>query len=593
MTKLAFKSKPISVTTFNEFLSISKMTKSHMWLCCIMVFISFVSCKEEAPNADMIVTSSNIYTGSNAEGDAIVIKDEKIIFIGSLEEASEYEGESTEVIDAQGAFVMPGLIEGHGHFSGLGQFLMNLNFLRSKSWDEIVSKVEEKVAQSEPGEWIIGRGWHQEKWIDPVEDHVHGYPKHFDLSLISPDNPVLLVHASGHGVFANEKAMELAGVQKETPNPTGGEIVRDNSGSAIGMFEERAASIIYGVYQEYLEGLSQEEQIENWYKGIELAQDECFKKGITSFQDAGSHFDEIIAYKELAESNKMRIRLWAMLRESSADMSKGIEDYKAYRLGKDRFTCMAIKSELDGALGSFGAWLLEPYDDKEDFYGQNTTTLEEMTAKAQIAFDNGMQFCVHGIGDRANRETLNIFEDFIEQKPGEELRWRIEHSQHLHPDDIPRFKELGVIAAMQAIHCTSDAPFVEKRLGAKRAKEGAYNWRALLDSGAIVNNGTDAPVEDVDAFESLYASVTRKRVDSGLEFFPENSMSREEALHSYTLANAYSAFEEDIKGSLEVGKLGDITIVSKNFLTCTDEEILETDILYTIVGGKVMYKKEG
>ena len=233
----------------------------------------------------MIIYSDQIYTGTDDDSpQAVIIKDGVISALTDKAASEAYVGVQTEIIDAQGSFVMPGLIEGHGHFSGLGEFLMNLNFLKAKSWDEIVGMVAEKVEQSEPGEWIIGRGWHQEKWMEPVEDHVHGYPKHFDLSAISPNNPVLLDHASGHGIFVNQKAMELAGINAETPNPAGGRIVRDESGQAIGVFEENAEDIIKHFYHEYLETLSEEDRLNQWYEGIELAQDECFKKGITSFQ---------------------------------------------------------------------------------------------------------------------------------------------------------------------------------------------------------------------------------------------------------------------------------------------------------------------
>ena len=539
----------------------------------------------------MIIYSDQIYTGTEDDSaQAVIITDGVISALTDRAASEPYVGTQTEIIDAQGSFVMSGLIEGHGHFSGLGEFLMNLNFLKAKSWDEIVGMVAEKVEQSEPGEWIIGRGWHQEKWMEPVEDHVHGYPKHFDLSAISPNNPVLLDHASGHGIFVNQKAMELAGINAETPNPAGGRIVRDENGQAIGVFEENAEDIIKHFYHEYLETLSEQARIDQWHKGIELAQDECFKKGITSFQDAGSHFQEVDRYKALAEDGNMRIRLWAMIREPLKDLPNDLSDYRMIGVGNDHFTCRSLKVSLDGALGSFGAWLLESYSDKADFYGQNTTSIEDITNMGRIALDNNMQFCVHAIGDRANRETLDIIEKLAPNK-SDDLRWRIEHSQHLHPDDIARFGQLGAIASMQGIHCTSDAPYVEKRLGRQRAQEGAYNWRALIDSGAIVTNGTDAPVEDIDPIESFYASVTRKRADNGMEFFTENKMTRAEAIKSYTYNNAYAAFEEDLKGTIEVGKLADFTILSENWLTCSDEAILNTQVKYTIVGGQVMYKQ--
>jgi predicted amidohydrolase YtcJ len=259
-------------------------------------------------------------------------------------------------------------------------------------------------------------------------------------------------------------------------------------------------------------------------------------------------------------------------------------------VGNHFFTSRAIKGYLDGALGSFGAWLLDSYDDKPDFHGQNVTPLNEMEDIAKLAAKHDLQFCVHAIGDRGNREMLDLYEKIFKANPDKsDFRWRIEHSQHIDPVDIPRFSQLGVIAAMQAIHCTSDAPFVIKRLGVKRAREGAYPWRSLLDAGAIVTNGTDAPVEDVNPIDSYYASVTRKKTHSGMAFFPEQSMTREEALKSYTLSNAYAAFEDKDKGSLEVGKLADVTVLSKNLLTCSDKEILDTKVLYTIIGAKVKY----
>ncbi len=260
--------------------------------------------------------------------------------------------------------------------------------------------------------------------------------------------------------------------------------------------------------------------------------------------------------------------------------------------GNHYFTCKAIKSAVDGALGSFGAWLLKSYRDKQNFHGQNTVPIDEVEKIAQLAWEHDMQLCVHAIGDRANREVLDIFEATFKTDPSrKDHRWRIEHAQHLDTADIPRFRDLGVIASMQGIHCTSDAPFVVKRLGEERARYGAYPWRSLIDAGVVVTNGTDAPVEDVDPIESFYASVTRRRPDTGLEFFPEQAMTREEAIHSYTLACAFAAFEEKDKGSLEEGKLADIVVLSKDLANCTDEEILQTEVLMTIVGGEVKYKK--
>lgn len=572
--------------------------KIHSIVLSFFLLLLF-SCGEqtetETEYADTIITGGNVYTVNKDQpkAEAIAIKDGIILAIGALEDISGFKSDKTEEIKLNGEFVMPGFIEGHGHFSGLGGSLINLNFLKSKNWNEIVSQVAEKVKSSKEGEWIIGRGWHQEKWDERLEREILGYPYHDKLSEISPDNPVLLFHASGHSLFANKKAMDAAGISPETPNPEGGEIVRDGQGEAIGVFEETAMGLLYDVYGEYYESLNEAETLALWQKKIELAQKECLSNGITSFQDAGSSYWEIGKYKEMAEKGAFDLRLWAMLRHSYDEMKDNMDGFPMVNVGNGYFTSRAIKSEIDGALGSYGAWLLASYHDKPNFMGQNTTPVDEVQNIANLALDHGMQLCVHAIGDRGNHEILNMMESVFEKNPGKkDLRWRMEHAQHLDPTDIPRFKQLGVIASMQGVHCTSDAPFVEKRLGPERAKHGAYAWRSLIDSGAVVTNGTDAPVEDVNPLESFYASVTRKRVDSGFEFYNEQAMTRQEAIYSYTMACAYAAFEENEKGSLEKGKFADIVVLSKDLINCTDEEILEAEVQMTIVGGKIKFQKD-
>ncbi|WP_282775683.1 amidohydrolase [Phaeodactylibacter xiamenensis] len=543
--------------------------------------------------ADTLIINGNIYTVDTLlpGAEAVALRGGRIIDVGSTADLMALRGDSTEVIDLQGRFMMPGFIEGHGHFSGLGYSLINLNFLHTSSWEEIVQMVAEAAAQAEPGEWIVGRGWHQEKWTETPSPSVLGYPYHDALSAVSADNPVMLRHASGHSLFANAKAMELAGVTAETPDPSGGEVVRDSRGKAIGVFEERAMSLINAAYDDYRAGLSEEAKTEEWYRAIELAEEECLKKGVTSFQDAGSKYFELERYEQMAEDGELDLRLWAMVRHSYDEMKDNLDGYPKIDIGNHYFTCRAIKSEVDGALGAFGAWLLRAYNDKKGFTGQNTTPIPEVKNIAQLAMDNDMQMCVHAIGDRANRVVLNIYEEQFSANPEKEnLRWRIEHAQHLDTADIPRFREMGIIASMQGIHCTSDAPFVEKRLGRERSRLGAYPWRSLLDEGVIIANGTDAPVEDVDPLLSFYASVTRKRADNGFEFFPEQRMTREEAIHSYTLGNAYAGFEEDFKGSVTKGKAADFVVLSHDLVNCTDEAILESKVLMTMVDGEVRYQ---
>lgn len=568
----------------------------------IAIFLLLLSCFLQAcqknEKADLLLLNGNIYTVDEKmpRAQALAIRNGLILQVGTNEEIEKLKDDQTQVIDLQGQFTMPGFIEGHGHFSGMGYSLIDLNFLKSKNWNEIVQAVAEAAKSAKPGEWIIGRGWHQEKWNEALERHVQGYPYHDDLSEVSPHNPVVLRHASGHALMANKAAMDAAGISRETPDPKGGHIVRDASGEAIGVFEERAMEAIAKVHQEYLSTLSPEDRLKRWYQGIELAQQECLRQGVTSFQDAGSSFDEIDRYKKMAEEGKFDIRLWAMVRHSSEELKGKLSGFPILDAGKRHFTCRAIKTELDGALGSYGAWLLAEYNDKPGFTGQNTTPVEEVRAIAALARDHSMQLCVHTIGDRANRELLNLMEELTtaEGKDLKTLRWRSEHAQHIDPQDIPRFAQLGVIASIQGIHCTSDAPFVVKRLGEERARTGAYPWHSLLEAGAVVTNGTDVPVEDIYPLECFYASVTRRRHQSGnagLELFPEQKMTRAQAVYSYTMACAYAAFEDEWKGSLTPGKVADIVVLSNDLLTCPDEDILKTQVVMTLVGGAVKYRK--
>jgi predicted amidohydrolase YtcJ len=569
------------------------MTK-HLLLLTLL-FLSFTSCNNDTkPIADVIYSNGNIWTVNEKQPkvSAVAVKDGKIIGLGSSEAVEQFKSDQTKIINLNGKFMMPGFIEGHGHFLGFGNSLLKLNFLDSKSWDEIVQMVAKAAQELPEGTWIEGRGWHQEKWSEGLlVNNVLGYPFHDELSALTPNHPVILRHASGHALFANKAAMDVAGVTSETVSPLGGEIVRDPNGRAIGVFEERAMGIISNAFQNYKAGFSKEELKEEWLRAIEQAELGCLESGVTSFQDAGTYFYDMEGYVERAKAGDMRVRLYSMLRHSAAEMTPILNDYPIVGLGNDFFTCRAIKTEVDGALGAFGAWLLQPYNDKDGFHGQNTTSIDEVRAIAALAEKHDMQLCVHAIGDRANKEVLNIMENSFGESSGKAFRWRIEHAQHLDTADIPRFRDMGIIASMQGIHCTSDAPFVESRLGQTRAKYGAYPWRTLLDNGVVIANGTDVPVEKIDPIACFYASVTRKRSDNGFEFYPEQRMSRAEAIYSYTLGNAFAAFEEDIKGSIEEGKYADFVVLSKDLVECKDDEILDTQVLQTIINGQVVYSK--
>ena len=411
------------------------------------------------------------------------------------------------------------------------------------------------------------------------------------MSKISPDNPVWLEHVSGHSAMANAKAMELAGVTRTTPDPPGGEIIKDSNGNLTGHFRETAQDLVQNVFNEYMANRTPEQIEEERQKEVSMAVRECLENGITTFHDAGISFETVDFYKKLADEGKLGVRLYLMVNEDNDILEQRISDYKLLGYANNFITVRTIKRLMDGALGAHGAWLLEPYTDLETSVGLNTCALDVMKETARIAMENGFQLSTHAIGDRGNRETLDLYEEaFVNFPDKKDLRWRIEHAQHLHPDDISRFGELGVIAAMQGIHCTSDGPWIHKRLGQKRAVEGSYVWQKLMKTGAVISNGTDVPVEDIDPIACFYATFTRELKDGSI-FLPDQRMSRFEALKSYTINNAYAAFEEDIKGSLTPGKLADITVLSKDILTVPQDQIMETEVLYTIIGGKVVYEK--
>jgi predicted amidohydrolase YtcJ len=551
-----------------------------------------------AQPADMVLRGGKIVTLEQAgTTEALAARGGKIVAVGTNQQIQSYIGPSTKVIDLNGRLAVPGLIEGHGHFMGLGASMMELNLRDAQNWDQIVAMVAAAAREAKPGTWILGHGFHQAKWDKPPSPNVLGFPLHASLSQVSPRNPVWLEHASGHAGFANAEAMRLAGIDKDTPDPPGGQILKDGQGNPTGLMNEKAQGLVNQALASYRAKMSPAERQAEAYKQVQLAERECLSKGITTFEDAGSPMATIDMFKELAEQGKLDLRMWVMLRQANADIAPNLKKYYFIGVGDDHLTVRAIKRQIDGALGSRGALMLEPYSDlapdAPNRSGLHTEDPADIRKTAELAIANGFQLCVHAIGDRGNREVLDLYESVFKEHPdknGKQLRWRIEHAQHLNAADIPRFAQLGVIAAMQGVHCTSDGPYVQTRLGYKRAEEGAYVWQKLMKSGAVVGNGTDTPVEDVDPIAGFYASVSRKLKD-GSVFFPDQRMSRMEALRSYTMNNAYAAFEDQIKGSLKTGKLADVTVLSKDILTIPEGEIPSAKVDYTIIGGKVMYQR--
>ena len=545
--------------------------------------------------ADLVLRGGKVATADPALGnaEAIAVNGYQVTAVGSNDEISAYIGPQTEVIELNGRFAMPGFIEGHGHYMGLGRSKQILDLRSVRNWGEIVTKVAGAVDKAQPGEWIFGRGWHQDKWDSVPDDAVDGVPRNDSLNAVSPDNPVRLGHASGHAGFFNEAALQAAGIDDDTPDPAGGTIVRTPDGRATGLMRETAQRLLSEAIGIYQGRLTPEEQDQIDRERVMLAGDEALAHGITSFHDAGSSFETIDFFRELEEEGNLPIRLYVMVRrESNELMDQALPQYKMLPEGNDYLTVRSVKRQIDGALGAHGAWLLEPYADLSDTAGLVLETVEDIEGTAEIVVKHGFQLNTHAIGDRGVRETLDLYERVWQRMEvdGKPLRWRIEHSQHIDPLDVPRFGGLGVIASVQAIHGTSDGPWIPSRLGDERAKSTSQPWRDLFNTGAIVTNGTDVPVEPIDAISSYYASVSRMMIN-GEKFYPEHVMTREEALASYTLNNAIAAFEEDIKGTLTPGKYADIVVLSQDLLTVEEEKIPDTTVDIPIVGGEIKYRR--
>ncbi|MEO1055126.1 MAG: amidohydrolase [Bacteroidota bacterium] len=545
----------------------------------------------------MIIKNGTIYTMDEQQPivEFVAVQGDKIAFAGTESDGAKWIGEETQVVDLKGNTMTPGFIESHGHIMGLGYNELNIDLRDVQNYEELVGMIEEAVAKAEPGQWILGRGWHQSKWEPAPVPAVKGFQTHDKLSEISPDNPVFLRHASGHAAFANAKAMEIAGVNVlsiesfEQIEVEGGEVVVDALGNPTGIFNEPAAM---DLVRKHIPVNTTETDT----RALELALEACLKNGITSFHEAGVGRRIINLFQTFKTEDKLPVRLYVMLTGWERDLleewyQKGPEVDTAEHL----LTIRSVKLNCDGALGSRGAWLIKPYTDRPGHYGHETLPMEFVEETSKKALQAGFQVCSHAIGDRANREILDRYQTAFEANPdkAKDHRFRIEHAQHLHPDDIPRFGKMGVIASMQAVHMSSDRPWAIFRLGEKRIKDGAYVWQKLLQSGAVIINGTDVPVEPINPLASFYASVSRKTLKGTPEggYEAEQRMTRQQALKSYTLDAAYGAFEENIKGSIEAGKLADFTVFTKDIMTVPESEILTSEIAHTIVGGKIAYSK--
>ncbi|MEO1617568.1 MAG: amidohydrolase [Planctomycetota bacterium] len=549
-----------------------------------------------APPADIILRGGSIVTvdPSQPQAEAIAIRRNRILAVGDWSEIQTLQNEQTELIQLKPSqSVLPGLIESHAHLVQLGEKLMTLDLSTQSSWDGVIAAVVAAAQDTPKGIWIVGSGWHQSKWVEMPRDAVDGYPSHQRLSKLTPDHPVTLAHASYHGTFANELAMKLAEIDSETPDPPGGTILRDEQGNATGAMLETAAGLIARAKARSESGVPADVRRRRFALAVDLATKECLKHGVTTFYDAGLTVRELDGLIALAEESGLGVRVHAMIRDSNDQLKGNLKRLRRVDTADGFLSIRGIKKMADGALGSHGAWLLAPYEDRPASRGLAIATADEILEAADLAIEHDYQLCVHAIGDRANRETLNHFEKASKKAevPLRDLRWRIEHAQHIHPQDIPRFGRLGVIASMQGVHCTSDSIFVPTRLGYRRSAEGAFVWRSLMESNATICNGTDAPVEKIDPFACLYSTITR-RSEGRDAFFPEQCMNASEALRSYTFDAAYAMFTEDSRGSLEAGKLADLVVIDHDWATIPSDDVAKTKVVMTMVDGKIVYQTD-
>ena len=559
----------------------------------LSVIFTLFSCRGSVGSADLVLRNGRIITMDNRwlQVSALAVKGDRISAVGSDRDMLRYTGKETQVIDLKGMLTIPGFIEGHGHFYSLGASLMELELRNAENWDAIIALVAAEVKNKKPGTWIVGRGWHQDKWTTKPQPNVGGLPIHHKLSAVSPQNPVFLSHTSGHGVFVNQAAMLASGVSEKSVNPPGGEIVRDENGEPIGMLRENAAQPVRDALKAYQTERTIQEVKAAMRQQVKLAAQNAIENGITSFQDMGSTWEELDHLKVMAAEGSLPIRLYMAVQEPAVEMEEKLADYRLVGYGNNFLTIRCIGEKvLDGALGTHGGWLLESYTDLPRSFGLNVTPVPEIRHSAELAIKHDYQLAIQGIGDRAARELFNIYEEqFTIHPEKKDLRWRIEHAQVTHPDDLLRYAALGVIPGIQGIFACSDGPWVVDRLGVERTKERGYLFRSMAESGALIMNGTDPPVEEISPIASFHCSITRELSDGSI-FQPEQRLTREQALQSYTINNAFAAFEDDLKGSITPGKLADITVLSKDIMTVPEDEILDTEIVYTILGGEVVYK---
>jgi predicted amidohydrolase YtcJ len=540
---------------------------------------------QQATVADLVFINGNIYTANDKQphAEAIAVRGDRIVLVGSNAAVKRRQGRNTRVIDLKGATVVPGMTDAHYHFIGVGQRERNLNLEGITTLQDFLAKVKARVDQAKPGEWVTGRGWIETFWQPPV------FPTRWDLDKVAPNNPVFLTRADGHGAVANSAALKLGNVTKDTKDPFGGQILRDKqTGEPVGMLLDNAQSFV----SRQIPGATKADIEE----AIILGNKRSIELGWTQVHDAGGSYDDIELYKKLYGEGKLKLRIYKAVYGPGAPADRLLREGPVIGAFNNRLNVRAIKAVSDGALGSRGAALLAPYSDAPDSSGFLRVKEADLLPMLEEALRKGIQVETHAIGDYANRFILDEYEKALHAVPAAQRkiadpRWRIEHAQIVNPADIPRFAKLGIIPSMQPSHAIGDLHFAPSRLGIKRL-EGAYVWNSFIKSGVIVPGGSDAPVERGEPMIEFYAAVARKDMKgfSGEGWHPEEAVTRAQALKMFTVWPAYVAFEEKLRGTIEVGKLADITVLSADIMKIPDLEILKTRCVMTVIGGEIVYE---
>jgi predicted amidohydrolase YtcJ len=539
-----------------------------------------LSVAQSAATPDLILHNARIYTmdAARTTAEAIAIRGDRIARVSTNADVLALRGSATRVIDVSGAAIVPGLQDAHAHFTGLGASMQSIDLRGTTSYEQVVGMVRQRAASARAGEWIVGRGWDQNDWSDKQ------WPTHDLLSAASPNNPVYLTRVDGHAGLANRRALELAGVTNANADPAGGRLIRGSSNEPSGVLIDTAQALVSSKIPPASDAQLDEQ--------ILLADREMRRLGLTMVHDAGTDGRAVEAYKRLIDTGRLKTRLYAMLRGPLAALQPAFDKGPITDYGSHRLAVRSIKVVADGALGSRGAAMLEPYADEPGTTGLLTTPPDDVYALTLAASKAGFQTATHAIGDRANRLVMDIYERVQREVSGARaLRLRIEHAQILDRAEIPRFASLSVIASMQPTHATSDMPWVPARIGRERMEEGAYVWRKLMSSGATIAAGSDFPVELPNPLLGFYAAITRQdpKGQPASGWMPGERMSRDEALASFTRNAAFAAHAETLLGSLEAGKLADLVVLSKDIMRVAPPEIVTTNVRMTIVGGEIVY----